>query len=104
MSKAKAVILGIFTVWPIIYLGYYFYYIIPWVLDNGLIWEQIKIWLLIHGLTALLCLVLFFYYLVHVLRNKALKKDRTMWILLTIFLNALAWPVYWYLYIWKKIK
>ena len=102
MSKFTKIILGVLSVWPVLYYGIFTQVILPGLAEQGFSWEAMKGMLLPHLATVLLCMVLFFYYLVKVLRNKELGENRTWWILGIIFLNAAAWPVYLYLYIWKK--
>lgn len=102
MGKTKAIILGVFSVWPVVYYGFFIQMILPAILQSEDPFTTAKDYLPIHLLTILLSLFLFFYYLVKVVRNKELGEQKVWWVLGIIFLNAVAWPVYWYLHIWKK--
>ncbi len=45
------------------------------------------------------------FYVIHLLSSSvASTSEKIAWTLLLLFLNFLAFPVYWYLYIWKEPK
>lgn len=104
MGKIKTIILGVFSAWPVVYYGFFTQMILPTIVQSEDPLTAAKAYLPVHLLTLLLCFILFFYYLVKVIRNKELGEQKVWWVLGVIFLNGVAWPVYWYLYIWKKIK
>lgn len=104
MSKTGKIILGVLSAWPLVYFGFFTQMIMPDILRNGFEGENVWLIIVLHLLTFALCTFLFVYYLVKAASNQELGKDKTMWILALIFLNGVAWPAYWYLNIWKKVK
>jgi hypothetical protein len=45
------------------------------------------------------------FYIRHVFQNDRMQEDRKMLWAVVLFLgNALAMPIYWYLYIWKDAE
>lgn len=104
MGKIRAAVLGVLSAWPVLYYGYFSQVVLPSIVQSEDIVATTKAYLPLHLLTFLLCFFLFIYYLIKVLANKELGEEKKWWILGTIFLNGLVWPVYWYLHIWKKTK
>lgn len=102
MGKIGKIILGVLSIWPILYFGFFTQVMVPRILQDGFEGPYMATFLIVHLLTLLLCAVLFFVYLLKVIRNPKLGSQRTGWILGVIFLNGVAWPVYWYLHIWKN--
>ncbi len=47
---------------------------------------------------------LIIFYIIHLLSSRASTSEKIAWTLLLLFLNFLAFPVYWYLYVWKEPK
>lgn len=104
MNKTAKIILGVTSAWPVVYLGVFTQIIFPTLMGDGFKGDYLATIVGLHFLTFLLCAFLFFYYLIKIINDKTLGNERTLWILGTIFLNAIVWPAYWYLHIWKKIK
>lgn len=104
MGKTKAIILGVFSVWPLVYYGFFTQMILPTIVQSEDTMLTVEAYLPIHLLTILLSFILFVYYLVKVAQNKELGEQKVWWVLGLIFLHAAVWPVYWYFNIWKKIK
>lgn len=102
MGKTGKIVLGVLSAWPLVYFGIFTQMIVPQFLVNGLDGQNVWLIVLLHFLTFALCCFLFVYYLVKAANNKDLGEQKTLWILALIFLNGVAWPVYWYLNIWKK--
>lgn len=102
MGKAGKIILGILSVWPVLYFGIFTQMMIPGFVKNGV--DTPNIWLIVavHLLTALLCFILFVYYLVKTVKNDKLGDQKTAWVLAMIFVGPVAWPAYWYFFTWKK--
>lgn len=104
MGKIRAAVLGVLSAWPVLYYGYFTQVVLPSIVQSEDIVATSKAYLPLHLLTILLCMFLFIYYFVKVISNASLGENKKWWILGVMFLNAGAWPVYWYLYIWKKAK
>ncbi len=54
---------------------------------------------------GLLHIGLMIYFIVHAINNKAVKtEERIIWVLLFIFVNTIAFPIYWGMRIWPDEK
>lgn len=52
---------------------------------------------------GLLHIGLMIYFIVHAINNKAVKtEERIVWVLLFIFVNTIAFPIYWGMRIWPN--
>lgn len=68
--------------------------------SDGLLGEAFAAVLVIHLLTMGLSLALLGAYVFDIFRNPRVKGDlRVLWVIVVIFANALAMPVYWALYL-----
>ncbi len=57
----------------------------------------------LHFLTMLFILALTIFYIVDIFRNNRVEKDKkALWAIVIFMGNAIAMPIYWYLYIWKE--
>ncbi len=114
MSKQGKILLGMVSFLPLVFIIIYaiFYYSMfapsfhesiqqngpPVFLLGDMNQMQISMALLI--ITALGLLI---YYLIHVMNNRLLDStDRLTWILIILLANVAAYPIYWYLKIWKR--
>ena len=51
---------------------------------------------------ALLSIGLLIFFIMHLLRHKALDStERIIWILVFLFAGIIGYPIYWYMRIWK---
>jgi hypothetical protein len=114
MSKAKRVLLGIATIWPVVYLFLFMSYIISMMALAG---SHVGVGggdaapffligfagiFLLHLTTIFLSLGLMVYYIMHAVKSVHLDQTmRIVWVLLLCMMGMLAQPVYWYLYIWR---
>jgi Phospholipase_D-nuclease N-terminal len=116
MTKSTKILIGIFSILPIILFGIYmilafsmFFSIMqhPMQLEDGNFPPSIFfrgmipafIVALLMGLTALGLLI---YYIIHVVNNKNIDStERLIWILVFIFAGMVGFPIYWYMRIWK---
>ncbi len=54
---------------------------------------------------GLLHIGLMIYFIVHAINNKQVKtEERIIWVLLFIFVNTIAFPIYWGMRIWPEEK
>jgi len=52
---------------------------------------------------ALLSLGLLIFFIMHLLRNKAMDStERIIWILVFLFAGIVGYPIYWYMRVWKN--
>lgn len=108
MTKTKKLLLGIATIWPILYMVVFFIFMFSMVLlllfqkGNPPIGFFLTIFLL-HFFTMIEIFVLLAIYVRDVFKNKRVEKDtKALWAVVLFLGNMIAMPIYWYLYIWKK--
>ena len=101
MSRALAVLVGIASVLPLVYLVYFIWHVTS--LDHtGL--TRFEALLSLHLATiALIVLVLMGAYLFMLYRSAAVPQHRrTLWAVVLFLANVFAFPVFWYLFLWKR--
>ena len=109
MQKSTKVLLGIATFWPIAYMVLFFVFIFSafWLLgggggDSG-IQPAFALIFGLHLLTMLLIMALTVFYIVDIFKNNRVEKDKkALWAIVIFMGNAIAMPIYWYLYFWKE--
>lgn len=111
MRKSAKVVLGLATIWPVIYMIFFFVVLILDSLasmfreganEEGAVPFWLAIILPLHLLTMLLIVLLLVFYITHVFRNDRVDKDKkALWAVVLFLGNAIAMPVYWYLYVWR---
>jgi uncharacterized membrane protein len=113
VTKSKAVLLGAFTVWPIIYMFLFMGVIFSQVFmmemtsqaQKGQMPVMMKIIFPLHFLTMIWMFVLLAVYIRHIFKTDAVPQDKkALWAVVIFCGNMIAMPVYWYLYIWKKLE
>lgn len=109
MNKTKAIVLGAFTVWPIAYMLLFMATVAAsfFLMRDGSPQMPPFFGLLIvlHLFTMLEMVGLLVCYLLHLFKTDAIPQDKkALWAVVLFMGNALAMPVYWYLYIWKPLR
>ena len=111
MTKAKALLFGGLTVWPIIYIFLFFVVVLLQIFMMSLATQAppeeiplfFKIIFPLHFLTMIWIVSLIAFYIWHIFRTDLVPQDKkALWAVVIFLGNVLAMPVYWYLYIWKK--
>jgi hypothetical protein len=117
MTKSIKILVGIFSILPIILLGIYMILIFrmifpimqnptefeggnfpPSVFFSGMV--PVFVVAIIMGLTSLGLLI---YYIIHAVNNKNIESnERLIWILVFVFAGMIGFPIYWYIRIWKS--
>jgi len=114
MTKQGKIFLGIISFLPLVFIIIYFIFFFsmftsvfresvhqsgPPVFLLGNMGEmQVAMALLV--ITALGLLI---YYIIHVMNNVLLdSSERLSWILIILLANVVAYPIYWYMKIWKR--
>jgi hypothetical protein len=114
MSTNKKILIGILSFLPLILFIGYFVLIFGFVFTMAsnpaaaetaspetFIGSFIGIFA-IMGLMILLTFGLLIYFILHIVNNSKLDdNERLVWILITVFLGFIAYPIYWYVKIWK---
>jgi hypothetical protein len=110
VSRPVAVLIGAFTLWPILYMFIFFGVFMSGFFtrsdpstqpDAG--FHSFQLLMALHLGTMLLMMALLTFYIVHVFKNSAISGDkRTLWAVVLFFGNIIAMPVYWFLYVWRE--
>lgn len=102
MGKTKAIILGVISALPLLYLCFFLLVVTSF---TNYDFDMTNLIFILHPLDILLTIGLLIYYVPHSLNNKDVpKSQRSLWPFLLIIGNAFMIPVYFYTFIWKKIK
>jgi hypothetical protein len=108
MQKPTKVLLGIASLWPLVYMFLFFAFVFLMAFrlgpsDGAGIPPAMAVVFGLHLMTMLLILALTVFYIVDVFRNERVDKDKkALWAIVIFMGNAIAMPIYWYLYFWKE--
>jgi hypothetical protein len=117
MKKSNKVLLGIATIWPVVYIFLFVAAILLMVLFipngsgapgrgpgfSGLVPAAFVGFLALHMLTIFGSFALTVFYIIRVFKTERLDQNlKIAWMLLLFFAGMLAQPVFWYLYIWRE--
>lgn len=109
LSKPSRLLIGILTVWPILYfIVFMVAFFVPFFLSAfshpqtappvGLFFTFFAL----HLFTILLIYGLMALYIVDVFKNDRIASDRkALWAVVIFFGSIIAMPIYWYLYFWR---
>ena len=110
MKKVKAIVLGFFTIFPILYIIFFisiFCHMFLITVSNTNSEASIdlfKIILPLHLGTMILLMVLLAIYIVNVFKNNTVESDKkALWAIVLFFSNIISMIVYWVLHIWKPL-
>jgi hypothetical protein len=107
MNKSQKILLGIATLFPIIYTIIFFTIIIFSIYDFAMFSDFIYS-MFDHLFTAnifimILTIALIIIYIIHILKNTMTSEIwKIIWIILICAFNIIAMPIYYYIYIVKK--
>jgi hypothetical protein len=113
MTKPKALVLAGFTAWPIVYIFVAIFLFLAFIVTTEVgphepthgIPTALVILMALHIFTILLVFILIAIYIVHIFRTDAVSQDKkALWAVVIFLGHVFAMPVYWYLYIWKKLE
>lgn len=108
MTRFARIVLGVATVWPLVYFVFFiatafvFVAVQPQLTtpDSGFL-AAFKVLIGLHFLTVLWGIGLLVIYIVHLFKTDRVPNDKkALWAVVLFFGNMLAMPVYWYFYIW----
>ena len=112
MSKPLKIILGVVTMWPLIYIlifmTFWFYMVLGIASQaqerpSGAIPSWFLAIFVMHGITMLVIFALLTIYIINVFTNDRVAKDKkALWAVVLFLGNAIAMPIYWYFYIWPS--
>ncbi|MFA6450016.1 MAG: hypothetical protein WCX65_11125 [bacterium] len=105
MKKNKKIALLIGSLWPFFYFFIFMLFIVFMVGSKNFGGPNPAYFLFIfplHFFTIILGFALMVLYVINVFKNPMVVGDlKIIWVVLIMFFNILAIPVYWYLYIWR---
>jgi hypothetical protein len=111
MKKPTKILLGIATLWPLLYIIIFFAFMLSQAflisfrgdLSPGGPPTGFFILFGLHLLTMLWIVALLIIYIINVFKNERVNKDKkALWAVVIFLGNMFAMPVYWYLYIWRE--
>jgi hypothetical protein len=110
MNKPAKLLIGAATLWPVLYMFFFFamifmsFFLISTSGGQGSgLPFPFQIIVPLHLLTMLVIMGLTIFYMVDVFRNERIDKDKkVLWAVVLFLGNIIAMPIYWYLYIWKE--
>jgi hypothetical protein len=107
LSKPLKIVIGIATIWPIIYMPIFFIFffrmfILSTSSEMSGFPQEFMVIIPLHIFTVLSGMILYLVYILDLINTDRIDKDKkTLWGLLLIFLGMIAMPIYWYLFVWK---
>ena len=108
MKKWAKILLGVATLWPILYMFIFFTFIFTMVffMPNQAAGEAPPALFFIifplHFLTIFWIFGLTIFYILNIFKNDLVDKEKkALWAVVIFFGSMFAMPVYWYLYIWR---
>jgi hypothetical protein len=110
MNKKTAVVLGVFTYWPLIYVLIFTLTMLTGVFgvkqpSDGGVPMYFKILFACHLITMLEIVFLAVFYIGYLLKtDRVASNKKILWAVLIWFGNAIAMPIFWHRYIWGKLK
>jgi hypothetical protein len=108
MGRGSRIWLGIFTFLPIVLLFAYmaFFAVIVWDVmlnnDDISLLADIGPALLLILAIGIIAFGLYVYYIIHVINSKLDSNEKILWLIFFVTCNILAFPIYWYMRIWKS--
>lgn len=107
MERGSRIWLGIFTFLPLLlvftYAAFFAMIVRDLALQNGdisLLADIGPALLLVLSL-GIVALGLYIYYIIHVVYSKMDSNEKILWLIFFVTCNVIAFPVYWYMKIWK---
>ena len=111
MKRSTKILLGVATIWPIIYIFLFIAVIFGFIAYSSNLPPNMAIGpsefaffaiFVLHFFTILLSLGLTVFYIIHAIKNESLESNmKAMWAVLFFFAGMIAQTIYWYLNIWK---
>lgn len=104
-SRPAAYLIAVLSIWPIVYFMLFMAFVaftfatFPSKPSGSLPVALFRYIFPLHFLTILLMFALTAVYVVHVFKSDQLPSDRRiMWVIVLLFGNIVAFPIYWWIY------
>jgi hypothetical protein len=107
MSTTKRILLGMATLWPMLYIFVFMAFVMGMMFiapDSTSSGPPVAFMVIfpLHMLTILGIFALIAAYLVMAIKNKGLEDNmRIIWVILFVTFGVFAMPVYWWLHVWN---
>jgi hypothetical protein len=113
MTKNGKILLGLATIWPLVYLAIFITAIFSIALIyniNGARGEFISdppllaigLIIIIHLMTAFGIIGLVIFYILNIVKNDSVSQNKKApWLIGLFFASVIVMPIYWYLHIWR---
>lgn len=111
MRKAAKIILGVATLWPLLYLILFLAFVFSQVFlfshkgppRSSALEGWLYVLFALLFLTIVWIIGLLIIYIVNVFRNDRVpQRKKALWAVVLFLGNMIAMPIYWYLYIWRE--
>ena len=104
LSPGLRVLVGMVTLWPIVWLLIFLIFGLRLVLQNdGPNMGALAIFIVGHGITAILAMGMLVFYVLHAHKNEKISKDlRVVWIVFLVTAGLFAQPIYYVLYVFGQ--
>ncbi len=103
MSRPLAALLGVVNLVPIAYLVFFFSVVLNRANPGHEKDYPLEWFFSMHIGVMVLNIALIIIYLVIAYRSQAVPNDkRSFWAVVIFMANMLAFPVFWYLYVWRR--
>jgi len=110
LSNTKKVSLGILSFWPLVYILFFMVVMHSIILAepagtsaDSLFFRAFLVIIPLHFLTILVVIGLTIFYLAYIINTDLIPKNQKLtWVIALFFLNILAIPSFWYLYLWRE--
>ena len=110
MSRGKAIALGVFTAWPLVYVIVFVAIMFTDFVADFSGWGpgtdrplMFRIIFPLHLLTMLELWGLLLIYILYLFRTDRVARDKkALWAVVLLLGNMVAMPVFWHLYIWRR--
>ena len=107
LSKAQKIILGVVTIWPLMYIPIFIGFIFSFIFslsvqDNPSFPGFFLVVFPLHFLTMIVALGTLIFYLIDVYKSKKLTSDnKILWAILVLIGGSIGMVAYWYINVWK---
>ena len=109
IAKPMALILGLVTLLPGVYMACFFAIFFAEFGSTGSpesmpIFGSFETMMALHLGTMLLSVLLLIFYIVHAFKNQKLQQDkRVLWVIVLFFGSFIAGIIYWWIYVWRAV-
>jgi len=105
LSKGFKIIIGLFTIVPIIYMALFFASFFPIMsgTDDSFIFDNFAVLMIVHLMVMLLTFGLVAFYIVFLFKTTTVKSEiKALWAVVLFMGGPIAMPIFWYLYVWSE--